>query len=718
MSSRLSDARRARFVGRELELVTFQKALTQTELPFCVAYVHGPGGVGKSSLLRAWSLAATSIGATLLAIDARNLDGSPASLLAAIRASAVAAQPVRWQEVVSAGDAGVESAAALWQQLSAAHQTLRTVVIVDTYELLSAIDDWVRDTLLAEMPDNVLLVLGGRNAPSVAWRGDPAWGTLIRAFNLRNMNLDEAHAYLRLRSVPDSEHADIMAFTHGHPLALSLIADTVAQRSGGEAFSPEKVPDVIRTLLEQFVQRVPSPAHRAALEASALVRVMTEPLLAAMLNPSTDLPAADAATHELFDWLRGLSFVESGPNGLFLHDLARESLGADVRWRNPDWYATLHDRARKLYNRRMSQTQGLDQQRVLLDYMYLHRDNALLRRFFEWSQGNALYIDTARTAEVTLCLEWVARFEGDAQRAIAAHWIARQPAALQIVRNKTQEAVGFMLRLSMREIDATDCEIDPWVARCMAWADAQGGLRPAERGLIYRSWMSAEAHHDVCSVQSLIFVNAVQTYLSLPKLALSLFAGSPAEFWAPLFAYAEIPHVAELDWPVAERMFGMFGHNWRTVPQMLWLDLLAKKEIGSAVQSEAQAAPAELVALSEQAFAQCVRDALRDYSRPDALRANPLIGTRLVLEIAATGVSEPERVTQLRQLLARAVDALTANPRDSKLARALHMTYIEPAPTQEIASERLDVPFSTYRRHLQTGIVRVTAMLWARELGT
>ena len=31
--------------------------------------------------------------------------------------------------------------------------------------------------------------------------------------------------------------------------------------------------------------------------------------------------------HELFSWLRELSFMESGPDGVLPHDLARDALG-------------------------------------------------------------------------------------------------------------------------------------------------------------------------------------------------------------------------------------------------------------------------------------------------------------------------------------------------------------------------------------------------------
>src|SRR5207245_1389490 len=104
------------------------------------------------------------------------------------------------------------------------------------------------------------------------------------------------------REVPRELHAEILAFTHGHPLALALSADLSLQRPGAQ-FQPETAPDLVRALLERLVDKAPSGAHRAALEACAVVRLTTEPLLAAML----ELPDV----HEIFSWLRGLSFMES-----------------------------------------------------------------------------------------------------------------------------------------------------------------------------------------------------------------------------------------------------------------------------------------------------------------------------------------------------------------------------------------------------------------------
>ena len=70
----------------------------------------------------------------------------------------------------------------------------------------------------------------------------------------------------------------------------------------------------------------------------------------------------------------------------------------------------------------------------------------------------------------------------------------------------------------------------------------------------------------------------------------------------------------------------------------------------------------------------------------------------------------------LRRVIREAAEALRANPRDEKLYRAVHRTYLEPAATQELAAQQLGLPFSTYRRHLTAGVDRICAWLWRREL--
>jgi hypothetical protein len=71
----------------------------------------------------------------------------------------------------------------------------------------------------------------------------------------------------------------------------------------------------------------------------------------------------------------------------------------------------------------------------------------------------------------------------------------------------------------------------------------------------------------------------------------------------------------------------------------------------------------------------------------------------------------------LQTSIKAAVESLQSSPRQEKLYRALYRTYLKPAPTQEKAAELLDLPFSTYRRHLKAGIARVAEILWQQEIG-
>ena len=57
LAGRLSRERQRRFVGRLAERDLFRSAVTADELPFNVLYVYGPGGVGKTALLREFAYA-------------------------------------------------------------------------------------------------------------------------------------------------------------------------------------------------------------------------------------------------------------------------------------------------------------------------------------------------------------------------------------------------------------------------------------------------------------------------------------------------------------------------------------------------------------------------------------------------------------------------------------------------------------------------------------
>ncbi len=692
LADRLRTARQRQFVGRSAELALLQSALAEAQWPFQLLYVHGPGGVGKTALLQEYARLSREAGLTAHYLDARHIEATPEAFVGALRL-ALQLEPA------------AEPLAAL------AERGQRCVLIWDTCETLTLLEAWLRDFWLPQLPENVLVVMAGRIPLSPAWRAELGWQALIRVLSLRNLEPEESRAYLAQRGLPAERFSAILNFTHGHPLALSLSADAFQQRADVGAFQPETTPDVVKVLLELFVQKVPGPAHRAALEACSLVRVMSEGLLTAMLG------APDV--HELFEWLRGLSFIEAGPQGLFPHDLAREALCADVRWRHPDWYAELHRRARAYYVARLQRTLGPAQQQTLFDLIYLHRDNAVVRPVFEWHEGSHLLIEPFHEGDRPALLAMTSQHEGSDSAQWAAFWLARQADRTLVVRDGAGKPVGFLLALPLQSLSAADRESDPATRAGWSYLQQHAPLRPGEIATHFRFWMAGNTYQAVSPIQSLLFVNVVRHYLTTPGLAFHFFSCAQPEFWAAVFTYANLRRLPQADFEVGGRTYGVYGHDWRVTPPSTWLSLLAEREVAQSATigtGETRTTPI-LIVLSQSDFAAAVRHALQHFTQPDLLCRNPLLRSRLVVDRAGADSDEAARLAALLELINEAASKLLAAPKEARFYRALAATYFKPVGSQEQAAEALDLPFSTYRRHLKAGLTHVTEVLWRHEIG-
>jgi hypothetical protein len=111
--------RRRRFVGRASELALFATALAADHPAFAVLHVHGIGGIGKSALLRMFADQAERADRSVVLIDGHDVRPNRASFRAAFDKSA-ATEPL--------------------------------VLLVDSYELLSTPDDWLREDLSPGFP--------------------------------------------------------------------------------------------------------------------------------------------------------------------------------------------------------------------------------------------------------------------------------------------------------------------------------------------------------------------------------------------------------------------------------------------------------------------------------------------------------------------------------------------------------------------------------------
>ena len=579
-----------------------------------------------------------------------------------------------------------------------AASTHRPVVRLDTYELLSEVDRGLREQMAIRRPADTILVLAGQEPPASGWRLDPGWAPFLHAMPLNNLNRDESRTFLTLRGVPSEVHIDALGLTHGHPMALALVAEIVRQKG---ALGAGESADVIGSLLERLLAGVPGPDHRMALEAAAHVRVLNEALLGALID--TGYPGS------LFAWLRTLPFVAAAATGLHLHELVRDALVADLRWRHPDRSAAYHDRARQYYLDRVGTPDPGVQAQVVLDLMYLH---PRLRAFLQApADGHSLRLDAAQPGDAGTLIAAVRRHEGEESADWATHWLDRRPDAWRIVRGPdgTPEGAVCLLPLELQGVG------DPAVEAARLELTAHPPLRPGETATLIRFWFGCADHQAVSAVQSVIATQFARHFLTTPGLAVTLMSFAHPEQWEAFCAYADQRRAPSADFTVDGRLFASFVHDWRTATPAAWLARLSRQELG-AHELPAPATDPDALVLGEQDFATAVRQALKDYTRPDRLRHNPLLGTRL-LSARLNGAESPaERVDALKSVVKEAVETLANAPRDRRLHRVLVRAYLAPAPTLERAAEVLELPYSTFRRLLGTAVERVTTVLWHREL--
>jgi hypothetical protein len=664
---------RRQFWGRQAELALVTTTLKGGSRIF---YVHGLGGVGKSAFLRECGSVAVEAGFRVAHLDVRDIDASPVGLLRALGESLGTTEP-----------------------FEALHRETALFLTIDSYESIAALDGWLRRTFFPQLPARTTVMMASRTAPAVDWTTDPEVEPRFRAIALRNLAAGESRALLSERHVPESQHASVLDFTHGHPLALVLVADVLAHSGGRGTFQPGDSPNVVRELLTRFVAGVPTASHRRALEMCSQVRVTTEALLAAVIN--------DGDAHALFEWLRGLSFIDSGPEGLFPHDVVREVLDADFRWRDPDGYREIHLRVMQYLGRKISSTTGRAQQAVFFDKLFLHRASEIGRKCHDYTTLGSIYALRATDRDHPHIVELARRHEGSESADIAAWWLDRQPDGFRVIRGSDDEVRGFVASIDVRPADQ---EHDPAIRAACTFAHLRGRLREGDEMVHHRFHVDACVYQALSPVINVLATRATLAPLDHARLAWSFVAFADPVLWGPVMEYINFPRAQEADFVVGGRKYAVFAHDWRAEPFEAWWNRMGERMVTTLVPGEPlDDGPAQIAVLSKPEFEAAVRQALRDYTHPEKLELNPLRRSRLF-------VDDPSPA-RLQALLREALDDLKVVRRDEKFYRALLHTFFEPAATRELAAERLGLPFNTYRYQVGRGTERVVEWLWRRELG-
>jgi hypothetical protein len=672
----IDEARRRAFVGRAAELASFEELL-DASTPRCVLFLHGPGGIGKTTLLHQFRVCARAAGRSVILIDGRDVDCSPDGFREALD------RAITKQRPDAAGSSRTRDGLD------------RAVLLFDGYERFGPLDGWIREEFLPSLVAGAVVVVAGRDPPSPPWRTDPGWRALVACHRLEELTQAESVELLKRAGVDDTSlAAHLAALGQGHPLTLALLADAAA--SGSVPDDLAGAPDLVAALVTQVVGDVLSAAHATGLAVCAHAWVVTEDLLHR---------AVGERAPEIWAWLETRPFVNRGPNGLYAHDLVGDALDADVRRRSPETYRRVNRIIHEHAMAALRTSDATERQLWACQKLYLHRRSPFTAAFWALRERGSAAVVPGRPEDHPSVLQMIERFEGKQSAELAERWLNAQPENLVVVRSPAGLA-GFAFEVSY-PTDPWLCDADPVVRAVLEAAARISPARPGEQVTIGRFFSGAVEHQrDPYG----ILAGSVKSIIewAVRPLAWSFVATVDPAYWGPAFRY--LGFTTEFPVEFAGLVYTVYGTDWRRLPVEPWLELMSDREGTGATGPP----PAELLRpppLGREFFDEAVRAALRDLHQPDRLRTSPLMGSRLALGLEGASAG------RLRTTLLAAIDQVGREPRAETLRRVLDRTFVRAAPTQEAAAEVLCLPFSTYRRYLAKAVERLTDLLWAMEIG-
>ncbi len=655
LGQRLAWRDESRFVGREQELALFDDVLAP-DPSASVVFVHGPGGVGKSTLLREIARRGERRGFTPCVIEGRDLAPVPGQLEEA---------------------------------LDGVHDHERPLLLFDTYERMSAAGGWLRQSLLPGLPAGAVVVLAGRGAPEPGWSED-GWERLTLKLELKPLTDSDAELLCARHGVDDpSLVGRIVRWAQGSPLALALGADAASLRGADlDLGELDEDPDLARTLLQRLARAELDGADLDVLTVAAIARVTN----ASMLRDA--LPDIDA--DEGFAFLRGLSFTETRGGGVALHDRVRRALRADLRDRSGERERELRRRvADHLHRRAIAGEPGL-----CVDLAALSENSAL--RWAFGAEGSVTHrIDDLREGDLPRLRElMVRRFGGE-----TVYWEKMMPlleAAVErivVARDRDDRLEGIAIAVTPGNAPGAaedDLVLGPWI-------DHARKQYPDGNVLIWRDALdfTAGLKGDIGS-PILAMLNTASTLRSgLTNPRYNYLPIDPDNPVAVSFAQAVgAVHIPQLDIRYGPRRVqchlldhgegGVLGNQRDQIYRELGL---TPTRIG------ATPPPPRPVDVED------VRDALRNLHQPLALAASPL----------ASGSTPDERAESVRALLGRAVEGAFGESYDEDLQRRIvERGYFDPQGGHERAAMELNVSRATYFRRLRRASERVADWVIAR----
>ena len=506
ISDRLSEVARSSFVGRQNELALLSGAIETDDLPFVVAFIHGPGGIGKSFLIQALL---NSFGSEVrrYVMDCRNIEPTPEGFLLSLSATlGMEEEPDHNSIIDFLGETGQ-----------------RTVLALDTYETFGLMDTWLRQVFVPSLTESVFTIIAGRQPPSVGWLTTPGWQDLFRDIEIRELSVDDSHKMLESRGLESPQFERIQHFARGYPLVLEMAAAALRAQPDLEVRDGPP-PNVLQQLTSAFLSGLP-PDTVEAVEAASTVRRVTEPLLRAVLNVSR--------VSDVFDNLQSLPFIDVTTEGLNFHDVVHDTISKDLVWRDHERYRMYRRRAWSFFAKESKHAVGHRLWQCTADMLYLI-ENPVVREAFFPEGATDFIVEPATDVDGADICDIAATSEPEEAAQLIEWWWERHPETFSVVKTRDDQVAAFFIIFEPSNVDSGLLADDPMTA---AWSKhlSENPVADGERVLFLRRWLARTTGEAPSPAQGACWLDIKRTYMELrPSLRRLYTTVIDLETYAPI----------------------------------------------------------------------------------------------------------------------------------------------------------------------------------------
>jgi hypothetical protein len=270
----------------------------------------------------------------------------------------------------------------------------------------------------------------------------------------------------------------------------------------------------------------------------------------------------------LFEWLGEQSFVSSGPDGLWPHELVRDAIDEELRWRDPDGSRALQLAVNRHLVRQLQN--GLRNQHTIFELQYIERRSPVMQRFFDFAALGSISVKPAAAADAS----GIARLRDaglpPGERKVFDHWRHHKATRTLTAHRRNGELCGVTQIVRLDGLDDLSTAADPVISAVRQ--ELGHALTDGCTSLMSRFTLPEGERRPLNPAMNALQNSHFMLWATEPNLRFYVVAVMHPDQFAPLLEASRFQRVASCDRVVDGILIGCFVHDWQAEPWPEWRD--------------------------------------------------------------------------------------------------------------------------------------------------